>query len=158
MTAGRPRPRSTRKRSRPDSSRASSPAPSTEPRSAPIAPESRIRAALWTTIPAALATELGALAAIGFGALPGITVGIVGVILLDIALRRFVPRAVVVRGALLVGGPPLRYGLLLVAVWYEWIVRGSGPGPALATGLLLAFVVPLIGSVLAAPRGRSLDR
>ena len=114
--------------------------------------DSRVRAALWGTIPAALATELGALGVIGGGAVVGIAVGIVGVIVLHVALRRLVPGPTAVRAALLVGGPPLRYALVIVAVWYEWAVRGSGPGPALAAGVLLAFVVPMIGSVLASPR------
>jgi hypothetical protein len=38
------------------------------------------------------------------------------------------------------------------------VVRGSGPLPALAAGLLLAVVVPMIGSVLAAPRDRLAGR
>lgn len=124
----------------------------------PVVAESRVRAALWSTVPAALATEAGALVVIGLGALPGIVVGIVGVIVLHVALGRLTPASRTVRLAFLVGGPPVRYGLLLIAVWYEWVVRGSGPMPALAAALLLAVVTPMIGSVLAAPRGRPAGR
>jgi hypothetical protein len=81
-------------------------------------------------------------------------VGIAGVVVLQLALGRLAPASRTVRLALVVGGPPLRYGLLLIAVWYEWAVRGSGPQLALAAGLLLSFVVPMIGSVLTAPRHR----
>jgi hypothetical protein len=124
---------------------------------APASAEPRIRAALWSTIPTALATELGALGMMVAGALVGVAVGIVGAVLLHLALRRVAPGPAAVRAALLVGGPPLRYALLVVAVWFEWIVRGSGPVPALAGGVLLAFVVPMIGGVLASPR-RALRR
>lgn len=109
-------------------------------------------------MPAALATEAGALAVIGLGALPGIVIGIVGVIVLHVALGRLTPASRTVRLVLLVGGPPLRYSLLLIAVWYEWVVRGSGPMLALAAGLLLAVVTPMIGSVVAAPRDRPAGR
>ncbi len=161
MSGGRPRRRSAEARPGPAAGRpaagqaasggTASGAPAA-PGGVPVVAESRIRAALWTTIPAALATELGALATIGFGALPGIAAGLAGVILLHLGLRRLAPSPALVRGSLLVGGPPLRYGLLLVAVWYEWVVRGSGPSPALAAGLVLVVVVPMIGSLLAAPR------
>jgi len=127
---------------------------STPPAAGPVVAESRVRAALWTTVPAALATEAGALVVIGLGALPGVVIGIVGVIVLHVALGHLAPASRTVRVALLVGGPPLRYGLLLIAVWYEWVVRGSGPLLALAAGLLLAVVTPMIGSVLALPRVR----
>lgn len=109
-------------------------------------------------MPAALATEAGALAVIGLGALPGVVIGIVGVIVLHVALGQLAPASRTVRVALLVGGPPLRYGLLLIAVWYEWVVRGSGPLLSLGAGLLLAVVMPMIGSVLALPRDRPAGR
>ena len=153
MTGSGARPGGPRRRPPAARSPATGPAP-TPPASRPVVAEPQVRAALWTTVPAALATEAGALAVIGLGALPGIVIGIVGVIVLHVALGRLAPAARMVRLALLVGGPPLRYGLLLIAVWYEWVVRGSGPMLALAAGLLLAVVTPMIGSVLAAPRDR----
>ena len=158
MRGAHDRPRAPQPQSGPGPGRTSSTAPTASPESGRSAVEARIRAALWKTIPPALATELGALAVIGFGALPGIAVGIVGVIVLHLAFRRLVAGATAVRAALLISGPPLRYGLLSVAIWYEWVIRRSGPGPALAAGLLLAVVVPMIGSVLAAPRDGSVRR
>lgn len=157
MTGGGPRPRGSRRRSAaaqpPPAGTAAAP-----PAAGPVVTESQVRAALWSTVPAALATEAGALAVIGLGALPGVVVGIVGVVVLHIALGQLAPASRTVRVALIVGGPPLRYGLLLIALWYEWVVRGSGPLPALAAGLPLAVVVPMIGSVLAAPRDRPTGR
>jgi hypothetical protein len=153
LTRGGPRPSGARRRRR-----AVQPPPadseSIPPGASASVVESRVRAALWTTVPTALATEAGALAVIALGALPGVVVGIAGVVVLQLALGRLAPASRTVRLALVVGGPPLRYGLLLIAVWYEWAVRGSGPQLALAAGLLLGFVVPMIGSVLTAPRHR----
>lgn len=157
MTGGGPRPSGSRRRSQVAQPPPAGPA-STPPAAGPVVAESRVRAALWTTVPAALATEAGALAVIGLGAPTGVVVGIAGVVVLHVALGRLAPASRTVRVALLVGGPPLRYGLLLIAVWYEWVIRGSGPLLALAAGLLLAVVVPMIGSVLAAPRNRPAGR
>ena len=58
------------------------------------------------------------------------------------------------RADLLVGGPPLRYGLVIVATWYESSVRGSGPIPALAAALVLVIVIPMVGAILTAARAR----
>ena len=157
MTRGGPRPSRARRRAA-----VAQPLPAgtvaTPPAAGPVVTDSQVQAALWSTVPAALATEAGALVVIGLGALPGVVVGIVGVVVLHIALGQLAPASRTIRVALIVGGPPLRYGLLLIAIWYEWVVRGSGPLPALAAGLLLAVVVPMIGSVLAAPRDRPAGR
>jgi hypothetical protein len=115
-------------------------------------PELGVRAALWGTIPAALATELGALAAIGWGLSAAVAVGLASVVVLGRALRREVPESAVIRVALVFGGPPLRYGLLLFALWHEWAVNGSGVVGTAATAVVLAVIVPMIGGVLAAPR------
>ena len=157
MTGGGPRPSGARRRS-PAAQPPPADPPSMPPEAHAIVAEFRVRAALWTTVPTALATEAGALAVIALGALPGVVVGIAGVVVLHVALGRLAPATRTVRVALLVGGPPLRYGLLLIAVWYEWVVRGSGPRLALAVGLLLGFVAPMIGGVLAAPRHRPAGR
>jgi len=118
------------------------------------APDCRIRAFVWATIPAALATELGSLAMIGFGPVAGVVAGYVAVLVLRVALAGLSPAPAVVRVAVLVGGPPLRFGLLVLATWYEWAIRGSGPGPALIAAVLLAIVLPMIGTALAATSGR----
>ncbi len=113
------------------------------------------RSTLWGTMPAAFATELGAVATIAAGALVGIVVGIVAVLALTGLLRRVVPSPPVIRAAFLIGGPPLRYGSVLVAAWSEWIVRGDGPAPAIAVALVLLLFLPLVGGVLTAAEARA---
>ncbi len=108
----------------------------------------QIHHTLWATVPSALATEFGALVELGLGAVAGMTAGLIAVIVLGALLMPRPPAPPLVRLALLVGGPPLRYGLLLVAAWYEWMVRGSGPLPSLAAVVVLAVVVPMAGAVL----------
>jgi hypothetical protein len=44
---------------------------------------------------------------------------------------------------LLVTGPPLRYALVVAAVWYAWAVRGEGPFLSILAGLALILVVPV---------------
>ncbi len=139
-------------------SRTSAPGPARRAGAAPSAApsaqvESGIRAVVWTTIPAALATEVGALAMIGFGPVAGVVAGYLGMLLLQVLLGGLTPAPAVVRAAILVGGPPLRYALIIVATWYEWAVRGSGPGPALVGAVLLAIVLPMIATAFANPRG-----
>lgn len=117
--------------------------------------DARTRATLWETVPAAFATELGALATIAGGAVVGIVVGIVAVVALTGLLRRIAPGPAVLRSAFLVGGPPLRYGSVVVAAWYEWTIRGAGPASAIAVALVLVLFVPLVGTVLAAIEARA---
>lgn len=122
----------------------------------PTAPGSdeQIRAALWSTIPVALATETGAIAEIAFGGLAGVGAALVAVLAFHYVADRVLPTPTRVRVGLLVGGPPLRYGLVIVATWYESSVRNSGPIPALAAALVLVIVIPMVGAILTAARAR----
>ena len=60
----------------------------------------------------------------------------------------------VARIAILVAGPPLRYAVLLVAIGKTWLAPEQGLVPALLLLLVLAFVVPLVGFLVAQARGR----
>lgn len=103
----------------------------------------RIAQALWGTVPPAAATEIGAVAMILLGVLPGLVVALAVLIVLVLALPRIRPSEGVVRVVLLVTGPPLRYALVVVAVWYAWAVRTEGPFLSILAGLALVLVLPV---------------
>jgi hypothetical protein len=111
----------------------------------------RIAAALWTTVPAALATETGAVGMIVLGAVPGLGIGLVGLLLLQFGLAYRRPSLKSVRRALLVAGPPVRYGLLLLAGWVDLAVRHEALLLAVAGVVGLAVAIPLLSAVLALP-------
>lgn len=89
----------------------------------------RIAQALWGTVPPAAATEIGAVAVMLLGVLPGLVVALAVLVVLVLALPRIRPSEGLVRVVLLVAGPPLRYALVVAAVWYAWAVRTEGPLP-----------------------------
>jgi hypothetical protein len=97
----------------------------------------RIARALWGTVPVAAATEIGAVAVMVLGVLAE---GLVKVVLL-------------------LTGPPLRYALVVVMVWYAWARGGEGPFLSVLAGLALVLVMPVaamaLGLLLYGRRGRS---
>jgi hypothetical protein len=108
----------------------------------------------WPTLAPAFASEIGAIAALLVAALPGIGAGAVALVLLELILPRVRPPEGVVRAAILVAGPPLRYLLLLVATWKCWFPGGEGIVPALLLALVLGFLIPLAGFLAAQARAR----
>jgi hypothetical protein len=109
---------------------------------------------LWRALAAPLATEIGALAALLLTAYAGVGIAILALVVLEVALSAVHPAPGVIRAVVLVAGPPLRYLLLLVAVWRTWVDPGQGLVPALALVLGLAFAVPLAAFLIAQSRGR----
>jgi hypothetical protein len=59
------------------------------------------------------------------------------------SLPRIHPPEGVVRGVLLVTGPPLRYALVGAMTWHAWTVRGEGPFLSILAGLALVLVMPV---------------
>ena len=116
---------------------------------APAITPSEILQRLWAVLAAPIATEVGAIVALIVTAPAGIVAGLVAVVVLALAMPYLRPPDAVARIAILVAGPPLRYALLLVAVGKTWLVREQGPVPALLLLLVLAFVVPLVGFLVA---------
>ena len=110
---------------------------------------SEILQRLWATLAAPIATEVGAIVALIVTALAGIVAGLLAVVVLGVLMPRLRPPDGVARIAILVAGPPLRYALLLVAVGRVWLAPEQGLVPALLLLLVLAFVVPLVGFLVA---------
>jgi hypothetical protein len=123
------------------------------------ADRARIARALWAAVPAAAATEIGAVAVMALGVLPGLLVALVALVVLTMALPRLHPPEGVIRAMLLVTGPPLRYALVVLMVWYAWNRGGEGPFLSLLAGLALVLVMPVaataLGILLYGRRGRS---
>ena len=108
----------------------------------------RIAGALWAAVPAAAATEIGAVAVMVLGVLPGLLVALVALVVLTVALPRLHPPEGVIRTMLLVTGPPLRYALVVVMVWYAWARGGEGPFLSVLAGLALVLVMPVAATAL----------
>jgi hypothetical protein len=96
----------------------------------------RLAQAVWGAVPPAAGAEIGAVAVMLFGVVPGLLMTLA-------ALARIRPSQAVVRGVVLVTGPPLRYALIVVMVWYAWTVKGQSPFLSIAAGLALVLVVPV---------------
>jgi hypothetical protein len=124
------------------------------PGEAPAIRPSEILQRLWATLAAPIATEVGAIVALIATALAGIVAGLVAVLLLGLVMPYLRPPDAVARIAILVAGPPLRYALLLVAVARIWLALDQGLVPALLLLLVLAFVIPLVGFLVAQARLR----
>jgi len=121
---------------------------------APAITPSEILQRLWATLAAPIATEVGAIVALIVTALAGIVAGLVAVVVLGLVMPYLRPQDAVARIAILVAGPPLRYALLLVAVARIWLAPEEGLVPALLLLVVLAFVVPLAGFLVAQARSR----
>lgn len=122
------------------------------------APESAERAALlgelWKAQAPPLATELGAVGALFLPAYAGVGIAALALALLTLVFAALRPPAGVVRAVILLAGPPLRYLLLVVAVWRTWVDSGQGLVPALVLLLALAFAVPMAAFLIAQSRAR----
>jgi hypothetical protein len=108
----------------------------------------RISQALWVGVPAAAATEIGAVAVMAFGVVPGLLVAMAALVVLAVILPRLRPPDAVVRAAVLVTGPPLRYALVVVMVWYAWARGGQGAFLSVLAGLALVLVMPVAAMAL----------
>jgi hypothetical protein len=103
----------------------------------------RLAQAVWGAVPPAAGAEIGAVAVMLFGVVPGLLVTLAALAVLVLTLPRIRPSQAVVRGVVLVTGPPLRYALIVVMVWYAWTVKGQSPFLSIAAGLALVLVVPV---------------
>jgi hypothetical protein len=108
----------------------------------------RITRALWVTVPAAAATEIGAVAVMVLGVISGLLVALAALVVLALTLPRLHPPEGVVKAVLLVTGPPLRYALVVVMVWYAWARGGQGPFLSVLAGLALVLVMPVAAIAL----------
>jgi hypothetical protein len=108
----------------------------------------RIAQTLWGTVPPAAATEIGAVAVMVLGVLPGLLVALVALVVLTLALPRLHPPEGAIKAVLLVTGPPLRYALVVVMVWYAWARGGEGPFLSVLAGLALVLVMPVAAMAL----------
>ena len=108
----------------------------------------RISQALWGTVPPAAATEIGAVAVMALGVMAGLLVAVAALIVLVLILPRLRPPEGVVRAAVLLTGPPLRYALVVVMVWYAWARGGQGPFLSVLAGLALVLVMPVAAIAL----------
>lgn len=115
---------------------------------------SEILRQLWITLPAPIATEIGAVVALVTTSVPGILTAVVAVAALALVMPSIRPPDGLTRVAILVAGPPLRYALLLLAAGKVWLAKEEGLVPALLLLLALAFIVPLIGFLVAQARAR----
>jgi len=110
---------------------------------------------LWLAQAAPLASEIGAVAALPLPAYVGIGIAVMALVVLVVLLAAIHASPGVTRGLVLVAGPPLRYLLLLIAVWRTLVDPHQGLVPALALILGLAFAVPLAAFLIAQSRRRS---
>jgi hypothetical protein len=108
----------------------------------------RLTRALWVTVPAAAATEIGAVAVMALGVISGLLVALAALIVLALILPRLRPPEGVVKAVLLVTGPPLRYALVVVMVWYAWARGGQGPFLSILAALALVLVMPVAAIAL----------
>ena len=118
-------------------------------RDTPASTAAEILRQLWRTLAPPLGTEAGAIVALLATAVAGMAAGLVVVVVLGLLLPYLRPTEGLVRATVLVAGPPLRYALLLVAVGKTWLAPEQGLVPALILLLVLAFVVPLVGFLVA---------
>jgi hypothetical protein len=110
---------------------------------------------LWTTLAAPLATELGCVAALFAPAWVAVLMGLVALLVLAVLLPRLRPSDGMARVTVAVAGPPLRYLLLILAVWRVWFLSGEGIVAALLVLLALGFGIPLVAFLIAQNRARS---
>src|SRR5439155_13102459 len=115
---------------------------------------SEILQRLWVTLAAPIATEVGAILALMVTAIAGMVAGLIAVLVLGLVMLYVRPPDAVARIAILLAGPPLRYALLLVAVAKIWLAPEQGLVPALLLLVVLAFVIPLAGFLVAQARSR----
>jgi hypothetical protein len=126
----------------------------TAPDGPPLRP-AEILARLWGTLAAPLATEIGAVAALLGTAAVAMAVGLGAVVVLGLLMPFVRPPEGLVRIAILVAGPPLRYAAVLVAVGKTWLAPQEGMVPALLVLVDLAFLIPLVGFLVAQARAGS---
>jgi hypothetical protein len=115
-------------------------------------------ARFWPALAAPFATELGSVVALAASAVPGIGTALVVLTVLELLMPRLRPPDAAVRLAIVIGGPPLRYLLLLAATWKVWVSPDGGPIMALLLILGLAFIVPLAAFLIVQSRARRDDR
>ena len=115
----------------------------------PAITPSEILQRLWATLAAPIATEVGAIVALMVTAVAGMVAGLIAVLVLGLVMLYIRPPDAVARIAILLAGPPLRYALLLVAVAKIWLAPEQGLVPALLLLVVLAFVIPLVGFLVA---------
>lgn len=108
----------------------------------------------WPTLAAPLATEAGSVVALIATALAGTGAGVVALVLLASLMPRVRPPDGVIRAAIVLAGPPLRYILLLIAAGKVWLDPGDGPLKALLLVLVLAFLLPMGGFLVMQARAR----
>ena len=106
----------------------------------------------WPNLSGPFATEIGAIVALAVAAIPGMAAAILALVLLELILPRIQPPEEVVRAAILVAGPPLRYLLVAVAAWRAWTSPTEGLVQALSLVLVLVFAVPLASFLVAQGR------
>jgi hypothetical protein len=121
---------------------------------APVRP-AEILTRLWDTLAAPLATEIGAVAALVGAAAVAMAAGLGAVVVLGLLMPFVRPPEGLVRIAILVAGPPLRYAVVLVAVGKTWLAPQDGMVPALILLVVLVFMIPLVGFLVAQARARS---
>jgi hypothetical protein len=83
-----------------------------------------------------------------FSVVSGLLVALAALVVLAVILPRLRPPDAVVRAAVLLTGPPLRYALVVVMVWYAWARGGQGPFLSVLAGLALVLVMPVAAIAL----------
>lgn len=109
---------------------------------------------LWKAQAPPLATELGAVGALFLPVYAAVGIAALALPVLTLVLAAVRPPGGIVRVVILVAGPPLRYLVLIVAVWRTWVDPGQGLVPALVLLLALAFAVPMVAFLIAQSRAR----
>jgi hypothetical protein len=82
------------------------------------------------------------------GVISGLLLALAALIVLALILPRLRPPEGVVKAVLLVTGPPLRYALVVVMVWYAWARGGQGPFLSILAALALVLVMPVAAIAL----------
>jgi hypothetical protein len=109
----------------------------------------------WLALAAPLATEVGSVAALVASALAGMGAGPVALVALALVMPLVRPPDTAIRAVIVLGGPPLRYVLLLIAAGKVWLSPSDGPIMALLLVLVLAFLLPLGGFLIMQAHARN---
>lgn len=127
----------------------------TSPQRAPATgPLGDLLGQFWPALAAPLATEIGSVIAMIEKAIAGTGAGLVALVLLAVLMPRVRPADWVIRMAIVLAGPPLRYVLLLIAAGKVWLDPADGPLKALLLVLVLAFLLPMGGFLIMQARAR----
>jgi hypothetical protein len=109
----------------------------------------------WPALSAPIATEVGSAVALVFSAVAGMAGGALTLVILELIMPRLRPPDGVVRIAIVIAGPPLRYVLLLAAIGKVWVSPADGATMALLLFVVLAFILPLGAFLLVQSRARA---